>query len=209
MELKAFLWLLGRKWWIIIPTYAITLVVTVLFTLNQAPVYQAEMTLYVRPMAQIDDVNQYVRSLDVLSKSPEVLSTYAQLGSSRQVKNQVAELLGLSRQDSDALVVTSEPLTGSNTIEVAVEGLDPALVTDFANAVGDYAVLSSVGLYEYLEMAVLDRASEPSVPIRPNRERYFAAGAILGLVLGVGLALLVHSWQTSPPGEPGSGSPEE
>jgi len=208
MELKVFLWVLGRKWWIVLPTYAATLVATVLFTLNQVPVYQAELTLYVRPLAEIDDINTYVRSLDVLSKSSEVTSTYAQVASSRMVKNQVAAVLGLSEQDKEMLAVDSRPRSGSNAIEVTVEGRNPALVTDFANAVGDYAVLSAAELYENLEMVVLDQASEPSAPIRPKKERYFAAGAVLGLVLGIGLALLVHSWQTSPPGEPGSKTAE-
>jgi capsular polysaccharide biosynthesis protein len=209
MELKALLLLFARKWWIILPTYVVTLAATVFFTLNQAPVYQAGVMLYIRPLAEIDDVNQYVRSLDVLSKSSEVTSTYAQVASSRKVKNQVADVLGLSEQDRLMLEVESEHQSGSNTIEVTVEGPDSALVSDFANAVGDYAVLSASELYEYLELVVLDQADQPTTPIRPQKQRYFAVGAVLGLVLGVGLALLVHSWQTSPPGKPAPKTKEE
>ena len=195
MEIKTYLRILIRKWWVVMPTFLITLVASIIFTFTQTPVYQTTSTFIVAPNSSFQDVKNFLSGLDVLSNRSEISSTYAEVAASRQIKQLAADELRLSRDQKESLSVSSRLLAGTNVLEITVEGNDPALVRDFSNTVGTKTVTYVQGLYDTYELKSLDSANLPASPISPAVKLNLALGAVLGLVLGVGLAFLAEYLQ--------------
>ena len=188
MEIKAYLRILGRYWWLVVLAFVVTLTATIVLTWTQEPVYESSATFIVAPKISLDDVRDFVDGLEVLSRRAEIASTYAQVASSRRIKEQAANELGLSPEQKESLRVNGQLLAGTNVLEITVEGNDPALVRDFANMVGAETLVYAEELYEAYELNLLDNAAFPSAPIRPNKPLNLSLGVVFGLVLGAGLA---------------------
>lgn len=195
MELKVYLRLLVKKWWIVLPTFVVTFALTTVFTFSQAPSYEAVTTFVVRPNASFEDVGSLVSGLDILSRRAEIASTYAEVANSKLIRNQAALNLGLSSEQRESLSVNSQVLMGTNVLRITVFGNDPVVVRDFAGAVGDETVVYVRALYEMYELTPLDRATLPTSPVKPNKGLNLALGAVLGLVLAMGLAVLAQYLQ--------------
>ena len=136
MELKIYLRMLLRKWWIILPIFLITFTATIVFTFTQTPTYEATATLIVAPVDSISDATKFANNLSILSSRTEIASTYAEVASSRSIRQEAIEALNLSPYQAKSLAVESKLRAGTNVLEITVEGNDPVLVADFANKVG-------------------------------------------------------------------------
>jgi diguanylate cyclase (GGDEF)-like protein len=196
MELKIYLRILLRKWWIILPVFLITFTATIVFTFTQASTYDAVATMIVAPAGSVGDVRGFANNLDILSSRTQIASTYAEVASSRSIKQEAIEALNLSPYQAKGLIVGSKLRAGTNVLEVSVEGDDPILVADFANKVGEKTIAYAQKLYESYDVTTLDPARPPIEPVRPDRKLNVALGAVLGLALGVGLAFLSEYMQS-------------
>jgi len=190
MELKIYLRVLLRKWWIVLAAFLITFTATIAFTFTQAPTYRATATFVVAPNSSIKDVGSLLSGLDMLSRRDEIASTYAQVAASRLIRRDAADELDLSQNQRKRLSVESQLLAGTNVLKITVEGSNPVLVRDFANVVGAKALAYVQELYEVHDLRPLDPATLPASPVKPNKVLNLALGAVLGLTLGGGLAFL-------------------
>jgi len=190
MELKTYIRILMRKWWIVIPAFLITFTSTMAFTFAQAPTYRATATFVMSPSAAQGDVRAYVDYLDIMSRRTEIANTYTQVAMSNQIRQGVVTALGLSPAQDEKIDVESKQRAGTNVLEVAVEGSDPVLIADYANRIGAATIAYAEKLYEAYPLTPLDLASPPVDPLKPNKPLNLAVGAALGLVLGVALAFL-------------------
>jgi capsular polysaccharide biosynthesis protein len=196
MELKAYLQILLKKWWIVLPAFLITFTATMVFTFTQVPIYTATATFVVRPNASFGDLKSFANGLDMLSRRTEIATTYAEVASSRLIKREAADALGVSKDLRQGLSVSSQLLAGTNVVKVTVEGSDPTIVRDFANMVGTKTIDYVQELYETYDLKPLDQATLPSAPVKPDKLLNLSLGAVIGLSLGVGLAFVSEYLQT-------------
>jgi capsular polysaccharide biosynthesis protein len=198
MDLVDWIKALGSKWWIAVATFIITFGAVLAFTLLQKPVYQVTATLVVRPNSlDIADTARYTRLLETLSRSPEITNTFAEVAASRLIKGRALQSLGLSAEQGDSVPVQAQALEGKNVVQVLVSGTDPILVRDLANAVSEQSLLHATAVYEGYELTVLDRATVPRSPIKPRLDLSLVFGTLLGIGLGITLALLAHYFEVS------------
>lgn len=190
MELKIYLRVLLRKWWIVLPAFLITFTATIVLTFTQTPTYQAAATFVVAPTGSFEDVRSFASGLDILSRRSEIATTYAEVATSRLIKREAADELSLSQDQRKSLSVDSQLLAGTNVLKITVEGSDPVLVRDFANTVGAKTMAYVQELYETYDLSPLDQATLPASPVKPNKKLNLVLGAVLGLALGGGLAFL-------------------
>lgn len=190
MEIKIFLRLLIKRWWIIISILAVTVISTLLLTNNQTPIYSASATYVVSPSPEVLNGTSFLSGLSVLGGQPTVANTYASIASSSSVKENAGQVLGLSPAQAKNLSVDSRVQAGTNVIEITVEGIDPLLVQAFANKIGESTIEYIGKLSGVYEMKILDSANPPEDPIRPNLKLNLVLGIALGLVLGIGVVLV-------------------
>lgn len=190
MELRTSLGKLLRRWYIIIPIFLATIALTVVMTLRQTPIYEANATYVATLSALMLDDGELASALDILSRRTEIVTTYSEIAQSRLIKNQAAGELMLSSTQRRQYSVSSRVLAGTNLVEITVRGPDPVLAKDLANRVGEKTSAYVGELYSTYNLTPLDEASAPSEPAQPNLPFNLALGSAAGLILGLGAALL-------------------
>jgi diguanylate cyclase (GGDEF)-like protein len=198
MELRSLLQILAARWWLVVPVFVITLGASVVFALSQRPVYEASAKLVVSPAASLP--NDIQSGVALLSRQPELVETYAQIASSDSIQTSAGDSLKMSRDQRRDTKLTSRALTGTLLIELTVDGTDPTLARDYANAISreltDY-VRTSSGIFQ---VSAVDQAGIPGQPVSPNVPLDVALGAVIGLLLGTGLAIVVQLLNPPPQG---------
>jgi len=194
MELKTYLNTLIRKWWIVIPAFLITLTSGVVFTYTRTPIYSATTTYIVAPSSSFEDVRSFTSGLSTLSQRDEIATTFAEVASSRRIKNLALKSLAL--ESGSGYSINNQLRRGTNIIEIEVVGPDPVITRDLANAVGATIEEYAQGLYEVFTLVLLDEATIPNKPISPKTTNNLILAAILGLLLGGGLAFLAEYLET-------------
>ncbi|MEJ2555437.1 MAG: diguanylate cyclase [Anaerolineae bacterium] len=194
MELKTYIHILVKKWWIVIPTFLVTLTSGIVFTYTRTPIYKATTTYVVVPSSSFNDIKSFANGLDMLGRRAEIATTFAEIAASHRIKRLALDSLSL--QSGRDYSVGSKLRAGTNIVEVTVEGPDPAVVQGLANAVGASIEEYVQGLYEVFVLVPLDEATKPQSPTSPNKPLNLTLAAVLGLVLGGGLAFLSEYLET-------------
>ena len=191
MEFKIFLGLLRKRRWSVLIIFAITIVSTLVLTRLQTPIYSSSATYVVSPSSEVLNETGFLSGLSVLGGQPTVVNTYANIATSASIKREASDSLGLSPAQARKLSVSSRVLSGTNIIEITVEGEDPLLVQVLTTRVGESTIDFIKTLNGVYDLKLMDGAESPDKPIRPNIRLNLVLGAALGLILGVGIAFLL------------------
>lgn len=191
MEIQVILRLLLKKWWVIALTIGVVVASTYLFTVRQPRVYSATVTYIVSPSPELLNGSSFVNGLSVLGGQSTITNTYANIATSARIRESAVKSLGINQEQNLDLAVSSRVRSGTNMIEITVEGTNPQLVQQFANQIGSSTVTFVNQLYEVYDMNILDAAVLPVDPIRPNLLINLALSAIIAGGLGMGLALVL------------------
>ena len=190
MELKAYIQILLKKWWVVLSVFLITLTATIVQTYTQTPIYSSSATFIIGLGSSVDDVRDTTSVLSVLASREAIGGTYAEIARSREIKRSAANLLGLDSVGNYS--ISSDVLAGSNILQVTVEGPNPVIVQDLANTIGAKSIEKVEAVYPTYNLSILDSAPLPSSPIKPAKRRNMMLGAVFGLILGGGLAFLAE-----------------
>ena len=201
MEIKAYWRILRRRWWLVLLGFVAVFGITWLLTSRQSPVFEASTTFVIRPRvtegSESTAGEDFVRALDIVSRRVEINTTFAEVATSRFIKDQSIERLGLSSAEQQGLKVAARVVGGTNVMEITVEGPDPQIARDFANAVGAETVAYVGKLYDVFELEPLDEANMPRRASRPNVALNLAMGGLLGLALGASLVFVMQYLETA------------
>ncbi|MGD2205254.1 MAG: Wzz/FepE/Etk N-terminal domain-containing protein, partial [Anaerolineae bacterium] len=85
MEIKRYLGILLKWWWIVAISFLVVLVATVVFTYLQQPLYEANATLLVTPRQSLDSFREALDSLATLDRD-SIVATYAQVVNSQAIR---------------------------------------------------------------------------------------------------------------------------
>lgn len=201
MELRAYIRILTRNWYLLLICFAVTVAATIFFAMRQPKQYQANTTFVIRPHSSLIVEDEFVRTLDTLSRRTEINNTFAEVASSDFVKEEAAQKLGLSNSERKGLSVSGRVLAGTNILTIEVEGNDPDLVQAFAEAVSVETINFVNDLYDVFELEQLDAAERPNNPSSPNTTMNIMIGVVLGLVIGIVVVFLSEYLRA--PGEKG------
>ncbi|WP_374977081.1 polysaccharide biosynthesis tyrosine autokinase [Microbacterium trichothecenolyticum] len=194
MELTDYIRILRKNWVIIVVATLVGIGVAAAWSLTRTPQYEAQSTVFVSTQSgsTIQDLQQGSNF------TQSRVQTYTNLVSTPIVMNPViAELdLGMTANELSATVEASAALN-TTLITITVTGSDPVQAADVANALG--ASLKSV--VERLEtpngtdtspvrVERVKDALPPLKPSSPNVPLNLALGALVGLALGIGVAVL-------------------
>lgn len=189
MNLKMYIRMLQKGWWIILLTFLTAINVTLIVDYFAQPIYEAKTRMIVVPNPESFTGRDFVTSLNSLDDSSTV-PTYADVFDSEFVRQSVVESLNLTEEQVVQYTQDTVVLPDSNVLEVYVTGPDARIVAQWANGVARTGIDYMTNLYQVYDLNVLDAAVAPLEPVRPQPVRDVALTGVLGLLFGAILAIL-------------------
>src|SRR5512134_3648318 len=99
MEIKLYLRMLQRGWWIIVVTTLVAIIVTLIASYFATPIYRATTRFVISPSATfVAEGNNVLNSLATLDKR-SIITTYAEVLNSPRIHRETFELLRLNEAD--------------------------------------------------------------------------------------------------------------
>lgn len=194
MKLQDFAKLLRARWLIVCATLAASIVLAIVVTVMTTPLYKASTRLFVSTesgssLAEAYQGNRF---------SQERVKSYAELIEGQTVAQRTIDKLGLDITAGELQEkVTASAKLDTVLINVSVLDESPVRARDIANSLSDEFVVMireletpEPGATPDARVVVEQRASIPERPVTPDTTRNIGLGVILGLALGVGLAVL-------------------
>lgn len=187
MEVKLFIRMLQKGWWIVALTALSAVCAALITSYFATPIYRASTRFVVLPNpTYLGGESNVIYSLDTLDS---VITTYAEILNSPTIYDQTISALQLGQADLAEYSHNAVALPDTNIIEISVQGPNPETVALLANTIGLKVVEYVTGLYKIYDMTLLDAAVKPTVPISPQPLRDAGVAAVVGLALGVALAI--------------------
>ena len=181
-ELIGVLW--RRKWTILVTTVALVTVAVVALRLV-TPVYESTSTIALSPT----DADQ---GLIFFGISDAVVPVYADAATSGQTLEEAEERIG------DLAEINVQTFSGTPIIKISARDPDAELAQQSAQAVTDVLLERAeddIGISS-LQLVQIDQPTIASEPVFPRTSLTIAVALLLGLALGIGLALLQENLTT-------------
>jgi capsular exopolysaccharide synthesis family protein len=178
------------------------LLVSMGVTVLMPPTYSASVTVFVSARSPGGDVAAAVEGGDL---SAQRMATYLEVLRSQRVAAQVAERLGGDLTADDVLdKVTASTIPDTLLLTATVADESPQRAADIANVLAD-RFSANVAELEQLDpqtapvvtARTFERAVPPTSPTEPRPVLNIALGLALGLLAGIGLALLRNALDQS------------
>lgn len=162
------------------------------FSLSQfviTPYYEANVKLFVNnsKMGQVDTTN-----ISDLNASERLVNTYMEIVKSNTMLQKVATKDG-GRYSLEQLknMVSTQAVQNTEIFYVKVTSDNPSSAQRIANQIAAYAPSEIMDFVEATSVKVIDYATLPKTPSKPNVKLNTAIGFLFGLVLSVLLSLLI------------------
>jgi capsular exopolysaccharide synthesis family protein len=137
MNIKSIINILIRRKWAIILVVVVTMVVIVIGTRLQTPIFQASTTLRIATSSLTQTSYQdYIYS-------DRLMNTYIEISASEAVQTELMKRLNLTKPPT----IKSEILPNTELIKITIEDTDPNMATNEANTLADILITQSSQLY--------------------------------------------------------------
>jgi len=193
LELRDYLRIARLRWKLIVGCIVAAIAVAALVTMQTTPLYSSSARLFVST-SPADSSEGYQGSLFAAQR----VTSYADLVNGRELSTRVISELGLG-MEPDELVEKIEASVVPETVllELTVTDPDPGQAQILAQTTAEQLT----GFVDELETppgrnraaikaSIVDTAALPSSPVSPQPLRNLGLAAILGLLLGLGSAVL-------------------
>lgn len=206
MELRDYLRIIRTSWIVIIAVTLVALGAAVAYSVVKPPVYAASAKVFVS-VQNNDTVTDLVQG-NAFSQSK--VKTYAELVTTPAVLAPVIEALGLDASVTNiAERVTATVPLDTTLIQIDATAADPGEAADIANAasqslaaaVDELETPQSDGGVSPVRITQVTEALVPESAVSPNIPLNLALGFLVGLALGLGIAVLRETLDTRIRGE--------
>lgn len=205
MELRDYIRVLRKRWLLVTLITVLCLAGATAATSLMTPKYEAKTQLFVSTQAS-DDASQLLQGS---SFSQQRVKSYADIVTSPRVLQPVIDQLGLSLSPRElAASISAEAPLDTVLINVSVRDESAPEAQKIADAVSK----QFIDVVQELEkpqgdrptpvkVSIVQPAEEPLAPVTPNTKLNLALGLLVGLALGIGVAVLRETLDTSVKGE--------
>lgn len=203
MELRDYLRILHKHWISIVAITLIGVLAAAGLSILSTPKYDATTQIYVSVRGESGAVGELAQGSSLARQS---VATYAGIVTTESVLGPVVDTLRLKETSTQlAAQVSASAPANQSLINITVTDSDPEQAATLANAIGQS--LTSV-IENQLEagtgddtpslvsLSTVQPALVPTVPSSPNLRLNLVLGALVGLALGVGFAVLRSTLDT-------------
>jgi capsular exopolysaccharide synthesis family protein len=196
VELRDYWTTIRRRWRLVLVVLTITVGAAALVTLQATPQYSSTARLFVATSSSESDVSQAYQG--GLFASQRVQSYADIVPKSRQLADQVVEDLGGNADPNEVKnSVRAKVVPDTVNLEIIATDPDPVRARDiaqsYAEALSDLvAQLETPGgkTVPLIKAEVVDNAQVSTSPVSPRPARNLGLGFILGLLMGLAVAVL-------------------
>lgn len=181
--------MIQKGWWIIVLALLTTLNVVLIIDMFSTPIYEATTRMILLPNTDSFAGKDFISSLTSLDNS-SIVTTYADVFDSEFNIQAFTSTLNLPDEEFEKYTQNTVILPDSNVLEVYVTGPGAEIAAQWANGVARTGIDYMKGLYQVYDINILDAAVVPEQPISPQPVRDLTLGGVLGLLVGVILAIL-------------------
>ncbi len=200
MELRDYLKVVRRRWRVIVLSLLAVVAVAAVLTFQATPQYESRSRLFVSSTDQSSS-DVYQGSLFSIQR----VASYADLVNGEELASRVVTDLGLDMSATDLSEKISAAVVPDTVIlEIAAEDPDPKQAQRIGKAVASELTDFVTELETPpgktnapIKATVVDAASLPTSPISPDPVRNLGLAVVLGLLLGIGLAVVRELLDTS------------
>lgn len=197
MELRDYIRILHKNWVIILVLALAGAGAGAAYSLTRVPQYESSTQLYVSVRSEGAATGDLVQGTNF---ARQIVASYVEVVPTAIVLQPVIDELGLDTTVGELArtIQASTPLNTVN-IEISVTGADPELTARVADAVAT-SLTSTVqntlerpadgGSSSSVQLTTVQPAVVPTAPFSPNTPLNITFGFALGLILGIGIAVL-------------------
>jgi capsular polysaccharide biosynthesis protein/GGDEF domain-containing protein len=189
VELKEYMRVFARRWWVILAMVTLSTLGTLMLVMPRPWVYESTGTMLIRPDTGTE--GDSIDASDLLIRGVKIGSTFATVARSDLIRKAAESALDPSL-DLSGLSVDAELVTDTNIVSVSVQGPRPESVYALAVAIQQEMTSYVDSVDDTYALESLDEPKVPKSPIAPNKLLTIVLGGILGLAMGAGLVLLEH-----------------
>lgn len=159
-------------------------------------VYQASATILVS--SQKNNQKTDAMTYSDYTLNVQLTNSYQILCKTDRVLKEVIKETGLplnTKTLRNKISVASQKDT--EIISISVEDEDPAVAQKITNCLADVFQEATISIMKMDNVQIIDYAEIPETPIKPNRIQNLFLALLLGLAVGIGLAVLIEFFDTT------------
>ncbi len=192
MELRGYISIVQRRWWLLLLGIVIFAIPIYLYTDAQPRTYRASTTIFVNQSAA---PNAITYSDALLNQ--QLVKTYSRMATEPVVIDEVRSKLDLALSTHEvAEMVQADPVRETQLFQISVNGRSPQLITDIANAIAKTFIAQQTVYLPADQQGGAIRIAQPALvpaaPIGPLPMRNAVLAGVLGLLLAAGLVWLLE-----------------
>src|SRR5450759_1824545 len=203
VELHDYIRVLRKQWVLIALTAALAVAAAIGYTVRATPLYQSSIKLFVSAQERTTDTSSTAYQGGLFSQ--QRAKSYADLLSGPRVAESVVADLKLSMTPGQLQAkVKAQALPDTVLLTASVTDTNRAQAQRLANAVGvQFAALvdqlerPTTGGPAPIKVEVVENARLPGGPVSPQPTRNVGLALVLGLLLGIGIAVLRETLDTT------------
>jgi polysaccharide biosynthesis transport protein len=195
MELREYLRILVKYWWMILLFTLLALVISLNISYSRPPVYESTST-YAVGMQPFESSSEFYGWDIMLRNQERILLTYCQIMTSQSARREAVRIMNVPNVDPGQYTVLCNVLPETNILRLIVQGQMPAVVTRMNEAIGVAGMEQTRGLYPVFPMYKVDSPEINETPISPNISQNATMGTAFGLLMGVALAILLEYFRS-------------
>lgn len=160
------------------------------------PIYQAQTQILVNPNGSSEEVYSWTQ----IETDLQLINTYNDIITTPIILNKVIEELQIDttpEQLTNQITLLSE--SDSKVLKITVEDPNPEQAVNIANTTAEVFKKEIPSLMNVDNINILSAAklSETPTPVKPNKLLNIAIGTVIGIMLGIGLAFLLETLDTT------------
>ena len=191
IDLREYFGIIKKRFWIIALITVIAAVVSGIISFFMLkPVYEAKSTLIVN--TEKNEETQMITG-DQFNVTQKLAVTYGEIIKSRAVLEDVIKNLKLDNEYEDLVnKVTVSPVKDTQIISISVQDTNKQKARDIANEIPKVFTKEAKRITKANDVQVIDKATLPKNPIKPNKVMNVLIAFVLGTMIGLFVVFLIE-----------------
>lgn len=196
IDLREYFFILKKKMWIIGLSAIVCGIISGLISFFVlTPVYEANTSLIVNK--EVENEMTQMSTSDDLNFVQKLAVTYGEIIKSRTVITSTIDKLNLDmtyKELLEAISVTN--VTNTQIIKISVKNTSPIVAAKICNTIPEIFSTEAQRVVKASGVEVIDKATIPENPVKPNKTMNIAIAMVLGVMVSVFLIFLKEALNT-------------